>query len=316
MPDKPSSRPLLPRALRYVHEVAKVGSIQSAAKELSISASAIDRQILLLEDDLGVALFERQPGGMRVTAAGEILVVLARRWRADINRVGLEIKQLQGVDQGRLKLAAMDSHTNGFLPLFVARLAKAYPRIQLEIDIMSTDEAAAAVIGGELDIAVAFNLKPQRDLHLIWSAGLPLGCIAAPTHPLGGNAQATLKEVAAYPMAVQARSLTIRRYLESRHAWLFSAGEPPMVTNSLQLVKKLVQSGSHVAITSELDAAPEIIAGALRFIPIHDRDAKPQSVGVAISARRPLPRIARISAELLAQEIESCLEQVRSRPQA
>ena len=312
MPSSPASRQLLPRSLRYAQEVAKAGSVQAAAKELSISASAIDRQVLLLEADLGVPLFERLPGGMRLTAAGEIIVVLARRWRADIDRVGIEIKQLQGVDQGRLKLAAMDSHTNGFLPLFVARLAQQYPRIQLEIDIMSTDQAAAALVGGELDIAVAFNLKPQRDLHLVWSAGLPLGCIVAPSHPLAGLAHATLKEIARHPMAVQGRSLTIRRYLESRHAWLFSEGEPPMVTNSLQLVKKLVQSGSHVAITSELDAAPEIVAGALRFIPIRDRDAKPQSVGVAISARRPLPRIARIAAEHLAAEIEACLAQVRA----
>jgi DNA-binding transcriptional LysR family regulator len=309
---QPSTRQLLPKTLRYAMEVARVGSVQGAAKTLSLSASAIDRQILLLEDDLGVPLFERMPGGMRLTAAGEIVIVLARRWRTDIDHIGLQIKQLQGVDQGRLKLAAMDSHTNGFLPLFVARLARQYPRIQLEIDILSTDQAVAALVEGTIDIAVAFNLKPQRELHLAWSTGLPLGCIVAPSHALAGQAQASLKEVAAYPMAVQGRSLAIRRYLESRHAWLFSEGEPPVVTNSLQLVKKLVRSGSHVAITSEVDAAPELIAGELRFIPIRDRDAKPQTVGVAISARRPLPRIARIAADLLAQEIQDSLQAARS----
>ena len=309
----PATRQLLPKALRYVMEVAKIGSIQGAAKELSISASAIDRQVLLLEADLGVPLFERQPTGMRLTAAGEMIVVLAKRWRSDIDRMGLEIKHLQGIDQGRLKLAAMDSHVNGFLPAFAARLTQQYSKIQLEIEIMSTDQAAAALIGGELDIAVAFNLKPQRDIHLVWSAGLPLGCIVAPGHPLAGQTQVRLKEVAAYPMAMQGRSLTIRRYLETRHAWLFSEGGPTLVTNSLQLVKKLVQTGNHVSITSELDAAPEILAGDLLFIPIRDSDAKPQSVDVAISARRPLPHIARIAADLLAEEVAACLEKVRSR---
>ncbi len=312
MATSPRPNQIFPRQLRYTEEVAKVGSIQGAAKELNISASAIDRQILLLEADLGVPLFERLPTGMRLTAAGEIIVVLARRWRSDISRAWLEVKQLQGVDQGRLKLAAMDSHANGFLPLFVARWAKLYPRIRLEIDIMSTDQAVTALLDGELDIAIAFNLKPQRDVHVIWSDGLPLGCVVAPAHPLANHDQITLREAAAYPLAVQGRSLTIRRYLESRHAWLFSEGEPPVVTNSLQLVKKLVLGGSHVAITSELDAAPEIEAGTLRFIPIRDKDARPQSVGVAISARRPLPRIARIAAELLAEEIRLCLERVRA----
>ncbi len=311
MPATRQPTQILPKQLRYAEEVAKAGSIQGAAKELNISASAIDRQILLLESDLGVPLFERQPRGMRLTAAGEIIVVLARRWRADVSRAWLEIRQLQGVEQGGLKLAAMDSHVNGFLPVFVGRWARQYPRIRLEIDIMSTDQATSALVEGALDIAIAFNFKPQRDLHIIWSAGLPLGCVVAPDHPLAAQRQVALKEVAAYPLAVQGRSLTIRRYLESRHAWLFSEGEPPVVTNSLQLVKRLVLGASHVAITSELDAAPEIAAGTLRFIPIRDKDARPQSVGVAISARRPLPRIARIAAEMLADDIRACLEQVR-----
>ena len=312
--DAPTATPrqLLPKALRYAEEVAKAGSIQAAAKELNLSASAIDRQILLLEADLGVPLFERQPSGMRLTAAGEIVVVLARRWRSDLNRAWLEIRQLQGVSQGKLRLAAMDSHTNGFLAVFVERLAREHPKIRLEIDIMSTDQAAAALVEGTLDIAVAFNLKPQRELHLVWQTGLPLGCVVAPQHPLAGQATTSLKAVAGFPLAVQGRSLAIRRYLEARHAWLFSEGEPPVVTNSLQLVKKLVQGGGHVAITSELDAAPEICAGTLRFVPIRDKDARAQSVGVAISARRPLPRIARIAAEMLAEEIRLCLEQARS----
>ncbi len=313
MPAPRQRTQILPKQLRYAEEVAKVGSIQAAAKELNISASAIDRQILLLEADLGVPLFERQPRGMRLTAAGEIIIVLARRWRADVSRTWLEVRQLQGVNQGRLKLAAMDSHVNGFLPVFVGRWARQYPRIRLEIDIMSTDQATTALVDGALDIAIAFNLKPQRDLHIVWSASLPLGCVVAPGHPLAGQQQVTLKEAAAYPLAVQGRSLTIRRYLESRHAWLFSEGEPPVVTNSLQLVKMLVLGASHVAITSELDAAPEIAAGTLRFIPIRDKDARPQTVGVAISARRPLPRIARIAAETLAEDIRACLEKVRGR---
>jgi molybdenum-dependent DNA-binding transcriptional regulator ModE len=62
--------PLHPKALRYLAAVAQLGSVQAAAREVSISASAIDRQILMLEEDMGVPLFERLPRGMRLTAAG------------------------------------------------------------------------------------------------------------------------------------------------------------------------------------------------------------------------------------------------------
>lgn len=304
---------LLPKILRYAAVVAQKGSIQAAAKELAIAASAIDRHILLLESDLGVHLFERMPGGMRLTPAGELVIALAQRWSADLNRTLSEIKQLQGVSQGSLKLAAMDSHANGLLPRFVNRLGRDHPKIQLDIDLVSTDEAVRRLTEGLVDIAVAFNLKPHRDLHIIASAELPLGCVVAPGHPLAGHAFATLKQVVAFPVATQSRSLAIRKYLERRHGWMFAEGEPPLVTNSLQLVKSLTRAGSHVALTSELDAAPEILDGSLRFIPIRDRDIQPQTVGVAISARRPLPRIARIVAGMLAEEVNAYLDAVRAR---
>ena len=63
---------------------ALTGFVQAAAREVSISASAIDRQIMMLEEDLGVPLFERLPRGMRLTAAGELLLALSQRWKADL----------------------------------------------------------------------------------------------------------------------------------------------------------------------------------------------------------------------------------------
>ena len=303
---------LHPKALRYLAAVAQLGSVQAAARELSISASAIDRHILLMEEDLGLPLFERQPRGMRLTAAGELLLALSQRWKTDLNRTLSDIKHLQGVSQGQLRLAAMDSHVNGFLPEFVAVVAREHPGIVLEVDIVSTDDAVQRLRAGEVDLAVAFNLKPGRDLHIVASAELPLGCVVAPGHPLAAQAQVTFKDVAAWPMAAQSRVLAIRRYLERRHNWLLEEARPPLVTNSLQLVKSLVRSGSHVALTSELDAGPEILAGSLCFVPLKDKSAQPQTVGVAISASRSLPRIARMVAERLGAHVNDYLAQVRA----
>ena len=84
--------PLHPKALRYLTAVAQLGSVQAAAREVSISASAIDRQILMLEEDMGVPLFERLPRGMRLTAAGELLLALSQRWKTDLNRTLYDVK--------------------------------------------------------------------------------------------------------------------------------------------------------------------------------------------------------------------------------
>lgn len=303
---------LMPRALHYIEEVGRAGSIQAASRDLGIAASAILRQITLVEASAGVQLFERQADGMRPTPAGERFIVLARRWRADANGLWSEIKKLQGVDMGHVRLAAMDSQTNGVLPILVARLARDFPKVQLEVEVLSPDAAIAALDDGLAEVALAFNIRPRRDLHVLWLATLPLGCIMAPDHPLAAVGNPTLRDVATHPIAAQSRSLTIRRLLERRHGWLFAADGLPLVTNSLQLLKQVVASGSHVALTSELDAAPEILNGSLLFVPLRDPAITEQSVSVVISANRTLPRIATRVAEALASEVDDQLARVRA----
>lgn len=302
---------LVPASLRYADQVARSGSIQKAAKELNVAASAIDRQILLLEEDLGVELFERLPRGMRLTAAGDALITLARRWKSDERRAVTEIRQLQGVHQGHMRLVAMDSHANGFLPQFIETLAAQHPRISLAVEIASPDDALTMLMSGEADIIAAFNLSPRRDVHVLWSAELPFGCVVAPGHELSKVATTSLQEAVHYPIALQSRALFIRRYLDARYSWLFNDPQKAVVTNSLQLVKNLARSGRYIAFTSELDAAPEIIAGSLLFRPVRDKGAEPQTVGLAIDAKKPLSRVGRIVGDLLKSELEICLRSVR-----
>jgi DNA-binding transcriptional LysR family regulator len=302
---------LVPAVLRYVDQVARSGSIQRAAKELNIAASAINRQILLLEQELGVTLFERMPRGMRLTSAGDTVVTLARRWRTDERRAAADLKQLQGVNQGHIRLVAMDSHVNGFLPRVVEILTREHPQISLEIQIASTDDAVAALLGGNADLAAIFNLSPHRDIHVLWKSELPFGCVVAPSHDLAKRKTISMQEVAAHPIALQSKALPIRRYLDARHGWLFADGQKMVETNSLQLVKGLARSGNYVAFTSELDAAPEILDGSLVFLPVRDKGAEPQTVSVALDGRKPLSKIAKIVADRLTQSIAEDLKGVR-----
>lgn len=305
--------PLVPRALRYVEEVARQGSIQAASRELGIAASAIDRQILMLEDELGAPLFERQPTGMRPTPVGGLIISLSQRWKTDAGNLAAAVRQMKGVDIGHVRLAAMDSHANGLLPAVIGTLVSRHPRIALEVEIVSTDAAITMLMDDRVDLVAAFNVKPRREIHVLWSTDLPLGCAVAPSHPLAAQASVRLKDVVSFPLASQSRSLAIRRYMDDRHAWMFSERDAPIVTNSLQLMKRLAVSGSHVAITSELDTAPELLAGDLCFLPIIDDTARPQTIAVAISARRPLLRTGQIVADLVRDEVMRTLAAVRER---
>ncbi|MBL0932855.1 MAG: LysR family transcriptional regulator, partial [Alphaproteobacteria bacterium] len=67
------------RMLRYLDEIVRSGSIRKASARLNVASSAINRQLLALEAELGAPLFERLPRGLRLTAAGEMLIAHVRQ---------------------------------------------------------------------------------------------------------------------------------------------------------------------------------------------------------------------------------------------
>ena len=302
---------LMPKALHYVEAVAQQGSVQKASRELHISASAVIRQVILLEEELHVVLFERHAHGMRITPAGQMFVDMARDWQRQIEQVWSKVKEMQGESFGHLRLATMDSLVNGVLPVFLDRLARQYPKVIIGVDVVSPDGAVEALRQGAADIALAFNITQQRDLKIVWSADLPLGGVVAREHELARREFIMLADLAKYPIAAQNGTLSIRRYLDSHHKWLFSDCEPPLATNSLQLVKQMALRGSHVALTSEIDAAPEILNGDLVFRPIKDKGAVAQSICTAVYPHRVLPRVAWAVAELLSETTRIMLNDVR-----
>ncbi len=307
------SRTLMPAALRYLDQVARSGSIQGAARELHVAASAVDRQVLGLEASLGVALFDRMPRGVRLTASGEVLVSLVRRWRADERNAVAELLRLQGVLQGQVNLFAMDSHATSFLPALVERVRTEHPLIGLAVEIGSTDEAATALRTGLADLIIAFNLAPQRDQHVLWRCDLQFGCIVAPDHPLTKLKDVSMQQVVSHTLALQNRSLSIRQFLETQFSWLFAEPRNRVETNSLHLVKNLARTGRYVAFTSELDAAIELAEGTLAFLPVRDTGAVPQTVSVVIDAAKPLSALVRLVADQAVLAIQRALANARSR---
>jgi len=91
-------------ALRYFYEVAKYGSFRLAADRIHIAASAISRQIQLLEQELEVKLFARDRKGLRLTAAGEALLYRVRKAINELDIARSEIDLLHGSHKGTVRL--------------------------------------------------------------------------------------------------------------------------------------------------------------------------------------------------------------------
>ena len=84
--------------LTYFDEVCKSGSIRKAAKKLFVASSAVNRQILKKEEELGIKLFKRAHNGIELTEAGEILHQHITRTLSDYDRTMREIESSRGIN--------------------------------------------------------------------------------------------------------------------------------------------------------------------------------------------------------------------------
>ena len=102
--------------LRYFFEVARTGSVNQAAQRLHVAASAVSRQLSKLEDSVGVPLFERQPRGMALTAAGARLLAHLNAQEAQSAGLVQQLQDLATQQAQQVRVACTEGFAVGFLP--------------------------------------------------------------------------------------------------------------------------------------------------------------------------------------------------------
>src|ERR1700721_280815 len=126
--DKPVTMRIHAPAIRYFDAVRKAGSIREAARRLNVASSAVNRQILKLEAELGTPLFERLPNGLKLSSAGEVLTRHVAIVLRDAVRTESELNALKGIKTGRVEVIAAESLSADFLPSVIGQLLEKHPR--------------------------------------------------------------------------------------------------------------------------------------------------------------------------------------------
>src|SRR4051794_23129534 len=136
--------------------VAHQRSFSRAARELSLSQPSVSNQVGALEREIGARLFDRQPGGLRLTREGEILLEHAD---AIAERFQLANSQLAVAAHGqrtRLRIGAFPTALAGLVPAAIERLRERYPDTKVGVD-EGGDDLPARVRSGELHLAISFQ---------------------------------------------------------------------------------------------------------------------------------------------------------------
>ncbi|WP_172328503.1 LysR family transcriptional regulator [Mangrovicoccus sp. HB161399] len=255
------------RALRYIDEVARQGSIRRAAKELNVAASAINRHILELEEEMGAPLFERMPRGLKLTSPGEILVAHIRDTLRAHEKMKAEIAGLRGLSHGRVTVATMSTLASGRLAGVVAAFREAHPHVELELTVSDRGGVMDLVAGGGAEIALAYNLPQDPRLARVAEYQHRLGAVVAPDHPLTAKASVRVSDCLIYPMVLAPRGISLREAVEAL-APAHAAIEPMVETNSMELMKRLTRRAPHVAFLNRVDIDQELRDGDLAFLPL------------------------------------------------
>ncbi len=291
--------PAFSRFLRYFVAVGKAGSIRRAADQLNVSPSAIDRQILNAEAELGLPLFERLPGGLRPTAAGEMLMANGLKWQHELSGLRASFEDLQGLRRGHVEIALIDALAKGAFPRVLGGLLDRYEGISANVRVLENDVARRAVIEGEVDFAILFEPHSFRDLSVRAFTEIPLGLLVTPGHTLSSQKRARFSHCAGEALIVPAEPLAVAQQIAVLEGSIDASWHHKVTTDNIQMIVSLVTEGAGVGVLTALDAIPELEAGLVAFVPLYDPILHPMTLALCTnSARRPSHAAAALLTEI------------------
>jgi DNA-binding transcriptional LysR family regulator len=273
------------RLLKYLDEVARLGSIRKAAARLNVASSAINRQILALEGELGSPIFERMPRRLRLTATGEVLIAHVRETLKSHQRVESHIEALKGLTRGEVTIATMNGLAAGPLPRFLNSILDTHPRVHLRLRVLPLDQMTNAVLTGEADLALTYNPLPSPGIRIVASHDLALGAVVSVKHPLTKQKPLRLADCVEFPLAVADASMTIRPAVDLAFTHANIPLHPTIETNSIEFMKKIARSGQAITFLNHVDVAEEVEAGEIRYLPLQELAGHPISLKLLVRAR-------------------------------
>jgi DNA-binding transcriptional LysR family regulator len=197
--------------LRYFVAVAEHEHFHRAAETLHVAQPALSRQIKLLEEQLGFALFERLPRGVRLTNAGRAFLVDTKRVMADLDRAVGNARDIAEGTAGSLRIAFIEITSSlGILPRTIQAFRQSFPAVRLSLQQLDSVVQVARLREHSIDIGWLFGGTASDDnivketVHAApFVLALPIG------HPLLAQPQIMLRDLAAQPFIWSDRSLRL-----------------------------------------------------------------------------------------------------------
>ena len=235
------------RVYRYIDAISRAGSIRKAAEQLAITPSALNRRVLALEDELGVAIFDRLGRGVRLSTAGELLVDLMRKHLAEAELLKSRIADLSGLRRGHVSVACSQAVLPHFLPDQIQAYQAAFPQVTFSAYNLDGAEAAEALLSYGADIAIVFEPLRHADFQTVCAVPQPILAFMSDTHPLARRAVISLGDCLDYPLALPTRRYAVRQTLQAHADRMSVRLEPAIEADSYVLLQRFVTNSAAIA---------------------------------------------------------------------
>ncbi|AVH60380.1 MULTISPECIES: LysR family transcriptional regulator [Streptomyces] len=296
------------KQLRALITVAEAGSVTRAAELLHLVQPAVTRQIRTLEQELGVALFERTRQGMQPTAAGMTMVERARRALNELERARAEIRPTPGVVTGIVTVGLLDSASNLLAEPLASAIIRDHPGIELRLLTAYSGHLQQWLDDGDLDLTLLYNLASTPSLNAEPLVREKLWAVAPPSAGLRAEHPVPFEEAVSHPLVVPAAGHGLRTVIDAAAAQARVEMNLIVQTNSMHVQKQLVLAGHGWTILPGVGIAEDVANGSLSAAPLCEPEVW-RSIVLGTSRAGRVTPAAEVVAKELSRQIHSAVRQ-------
>jgi DNA-binding transcriptional LysR family regulator len=253
--------------MRVFAAVARHLSFTRAAQELHLTQPAVSQQVSLLEEEVGMPLFEHQGRRIRLAPAGMELLRYATQVTELLREAGEALAALRGLKRGVLKLGAV-STAKYFAPTLLSAFTPQYPQVTIKFTVANREEIVKLLGANELDLVIMGRPPRELDTTAEPFARHPFVIIAAADHPLTRRHRIPLKSLARESFIIREQGSGTRASMEHVFRERGVTFRASMEVSSNETIKQAVMAGMGLSFISSHTIGLESDTGKLAILDV------------------------------------------------
>jgi len=246
------------RQLEIIRAIAETGSFTAAGEKLHVSQSAISRQVLLLEAELGEAVFHRIGRRIRITPAGESLLQLSHRVFQDLQDTVAAIGDTRESLRGTMRLVGGMTVCLYVFPALLAEVRRKHPDLDLKITVGSGERSIALLRSGAADLGLVTVPVDATDLVSLPVLKEELLLVIYPAHPLAKKRDIRSPDLDRQPFILFETGSITRQLVDEFLTRERIDPEIVMETENVEIIKAMVEHGLGISIIPWQAAAVDV----------------------------------------------------------